>query len=691
MESKVIVIHHGSYSLKIGLASDAAPKIIPNWIAKRLKIPPSSSSSSTIPIPSNQSQQTVDITTTTTDDSNDNNGVKMEIKQTTGENEQPSKDDVEMKDNDNVDGSHQPLSQNTTIVHDENNNNNQEDSTKQQQQEVEDQSGKQTTSPAITIVKTPSQSQEIIQYRVASIESIQKYIKDNISNLPLHPNDQKHNNYKYIIIPESKFISEEKIPKKRKKKPMVVDNGKPQQPLFEKPINFEQDNFCIGDDAIEISKDTNDHWMVYQPMLSPTTFNLATQSSFQALSADLIEMWKYAIQRYLNINPQDLNNYGCVYIIPDTFDKKEVKEITSLLLCELRFTSVLLYRQSVCSLFGAATGTGCVVDIGYKQISIACVDEGYLIPQSRVSLGYGGENITKLLEWLLYKNDSTPTHKPIHQYPFPIDQCNITIPFYLNLIDSIKINNLNLFINDEKKIRQSICKVKETIKSKKYKVYQFNGDIVFKVPALSLFYPKSFKEDEINNEQTSTNNNNGNNKNIGSSKQSQSRKNRLADYEELFEETMSEKTSSTDPLYPLDKAIYKSINMVGEKMDTRKKYLQNMQLVGGGSHIPGIQEIIRNRINIIHQQYQQSKFEQQQQQQQNNQQQTNNQQPQPIIEELIVLFPTTQKHDIDPTIMGWKGGAIIGCLESSREIWITRDEWKGGQNSSYILKEKLSF
>jgi actin-related protein 8 len=46
----------------------------------------------------------------------------------------------------------------------------------------------------------------------------------------------------------------------------------------------------------------------------------------------------------------------------------------------------------------------CVVDIGAQTTTIACVDEGTIIPDSRINMKYGGDDITEYWTKLLLRS-----------------------------------------------------------------------------------------------------------------------------------------------------------------------------------------------------------------------------------------------------------------------------------------------
>ncbi|GAM23957.1 hypothetical protein SAMD00019534_071320 [Acytostelium subglobosum LB1] len=787
MESKVIVINHGAHSLKLGLASDNIPKIIPNYIARRIK--PSvtqlkqqqqllqQQQHNVQKVQQHQQQQDQRPTTTeevkneqsssmTSDITKDPTDMLVNkpingdqpLESSNPDITQSIKSEATSVDIINSDGSSTTGTQSTSTENDTNSTStstsmdtdskpHQEDTkisemakpvedappqTLSQPQpqpstvesepmnldvgggtndndqsmllDVDDSSAVSTNahsllspadvgtingtdqqassaSAAIELTGiTPALSDDILRLKISSIKDIQQTMKDAAKSLPLINKDVVVNAKlpkQATIYNESNSIAIETdtTGKKRKKKRKTMtatgstnnDQVAPEpkrgassaQSLLEgvQAIDLEQVDYCIGDDAIRASKDT-EHWVCYQPLIAATLFNVTKNKSLRHLLDDLVQMWKFAIQRYLNISPQELNSYGCVFVVPDILDRRELKEVTNLLLREMPFTSALLYQESVCSIFGASVGTACVVDIGHKSVTISCVDEGYLIPQSRIHLKYGGESITRLLAYLLYQADQTDTHPPVHKYHFPVPYCDLDLAYYFNQMETIKNENANLYLNDEGRIRHSTLGVKETppqATSQTTVRYSFNGDEAYKVATMSLFHPNSLKPFRADISP-------------------------LTDYEELFDDSKQQEAAGGERnlVLPLDVAIHKSIKQSVDRSDFRKKYYNNILVVGGGALIAGLEDMLKLRL-------------------QSPQEDTSSSSSSATTTTTTTAPPTTTaaytqnvRQDMDVRNMSWKGGAILGCLESSKEIWITRSEWKEGMNSS-IIKDKLSF
>lgn len=53
------------------------------------------------------------------------------------------------------------------------------------------------------------------------------------------------------------------------------------------------------------------------------------------------------------------------------------------------------------------------------------------------------------------------------------------------------------------------------------------------------------------------------------------------------------------------------------------------------------------------------------------------------------MLPWVCLQDMDPTVVAWKGAAVLSCLDAIREMWIERDEWK--MLGVRLLRERASF
>lgn len=69
--------------------------------------------------------------------------------------------------------------------------------------------------------------------------------------------------------------------------------------------------------------------------------------SLKAVLADLKTIWEFVLVKKMSINLKDLNHYRAVLVIPDIYNRHYLKELTTLLLCEIGFGSCFLL-QVIC-------------------------------------------------------------------------------------------------------------------------------------------------------------------------------------------------------------------------------------------------------------------------------------------------------------------------------------------------------
>ncbi|KAI9723083.1 MAG: actin-like protein arp8 [Chrysothrix sp. TS-e1954] len=125
-------------------------------------------------------------------------------------------------------------------------------------------------------------------------------------------------------------------------------------------------------------------------------FNEEDYESKDEIVRDMSVILEDAIENQLGISrKRDRVQYGCVYVIPDLYERKYVSAILDLLLRELGFSRVCFIQESMAGSFGAGYATCVIVDVGAQKTSICCVDEGMCVESSRINLRYGGSDVTE--------------------------------------------------------------------------------------------------------------------------------------------------------------------------------------------------------------------------------------------------------------------------------------------------------
>ena len=59
------------------------------------------------------------------------------------------------------------------------------------------------------------------------------------------------------------------------------------------------------------------------------------------------------------------------------------------------FSALHVQTEGLCATFGAGLSAACVVDVGATSIGISCVEEGLVLPETRVALSYGGQDMSR--------------------------------------------------------------------------------------------------------------------------------------------------------------------------------------------------------------------------------------------------------------------------------------------------------
>jgi actin-related protein 8 len=93
-----------------------------------------------------------------------------------------------------------------------------------------------------------------------------------------------------------------------------------------------------------------------------------------------------------------MQDYSVILVLPDFYEKTYTREMCHLILVTMGFKQLCVQQvrksdsrishaeslqESICATFGSGISNACVIDIGAVKTSIACVDEGMVIPDSR--------------------------------------------------------------------------------------------------------------------------------------------------------------------------------------------------------------------------------------------------------------------------------------------------------------------
>ena len=154
--------------------------------------------------------------------------------------------------------------------------------------------------------------------------------------------------------------------------------------------------YITGKEALRIPEQSRPRYKLHWP-IRYGWINERDYSSKKFVYQDIYKIIEDAVRSQLGLplrTRRDWAQYGCVFIIPDLYDRNYVTSLLDMALADFGFGRVCFFQESLAASFGAGYTTTCIVDIGAQKTSICCVEEGMCIENSRVNLKYGGQDVT---------------------------------------------------------------------------------------------------------------------------------------------------------------------------------------------------------------------------------------------------------------------------------------------------------
>ncbi|KAK9288056.1 hypothetical protein L1049_016502 [Liquidambar formosana] len=392
--------------------------------------------------------------------------------------------------------------------------------------------------------------------------------------------------------------------------------------------------FICGEEALKISP--TEPYCIRRP-IRRGHLNISQHYPMQQVFEDLHAIWDWILLEKLHIPHSERNMYSAILVVPETFDNREIKEMLSIVLRDLRFSSAVVHQEGLAAVFGNGLSTACVVNIGAQVISVICIEDGVALPTTAKTLPFGGEDISRCLLW-------TQRH---HQTWPPIRTDSLTKP-----IDLLMLN----------KLKESYSQIKEGELDAVAVIHSYEDGMpagshktrltALNVPPMGLFYPMLLVPDVYPPPPRSW----------------------FHDYDDMLEDTwhmeFPRRSDMSDGLFPgingglqmwesypffttkpkkeekvgLAEAITSSILSTG-RIDLQRKLFCSIQLIGGVALTSGLISAVEERVlHAIP--------------------------PNEAIDTVEVLQSRT-----NPTFLSWKGGAILGILDFGRDAWIHREDW----------------
>lgn len=346
--------------------------------------------------------------------------------------------------------------------------------------------------------------------------------------------------------------------------------------------------------------------------------------------------------------------YRAVLVVPDSFDKNHIKEMMNILLCKLGFSSAIIHQESVSSVFGCGLSAACVVDVGDEKTSICCVEDGLVIPSSRLWLQYGGRDITRSFYWLL------------RRVSFPYKECDIN-----NRLDVLLLHEL----------KETFCHLSQDIVGGQVHEFQVHrpfdtprsyqlkiGDEAIEAP-MGMFFPQLFgivgeklvftKDHQYDDPEDLYDDRYLLESQRGQDQSSKSSGSKAGPNTESVQDPDQDLSTAiktgnkqmklvSEKSLGLDQAILHSISCCPTE-ETKRKMYSSVLLIGGGFMFNGAQSALQSRL--------QAKLPASHRK---------------LVDQVEVI---ARPKEMDPRTICWKGGAVLSILDSAQELWISQREW----------------
>ncbi|KAJ2416288.1 actin-like protein arp8 [Coemansia sp. RSA 2530] len=688
----VIVLHAGSRWMRIGRASDAVPKEIPHAIARRFNTRQPPNPNTSMPTTSSTAEAgAMDA------DTNDIPPADDQPLAETGDASTalPVSDAASMDiDNDAVPAPEEPPSR-------------------------ADKDTGATQDAAMASAESGSESEP----EDADHEPVEHMLSDTVDKTltMLREALKQHQRQSKRKVPPN--VYSQVLTYNEQSQPEIIrDHNDPFKIDWIRP-SMVSDNYIVGEDVLRVAESEK---LVVRYPIRNGCFNVEDYESIEEVLGDIETIWTSAITKDLGIPRKDLAKYGVVLVIPDLFSRVEVSLLADLLLRQMGFKYLLMQQSSVLVTFGAGFSSACVVDVGAQKTSIACVENGFCYQESRVSIMYGGDDITRFL-YSLFKQSNFPYHGASLNRNFDWTMINELREKYctMNLSD-VNIRLHNFFVRQPRRkhtqkhsfkaydevYQAPFCLFYPTITDAYYSPPDYANSFVNAVvpdtfadpmppasssglPTLTQFgiFPSKadtpdgamHSEDESDEPLLQMTAATAPATVPATAPGTPDPRGPAIDTTTAVKEALMavegpSRTSPSTPSMlpsvnyvpdfqaqhsrmPLDQAVTHSITHVGS-IDSMKKLYSSIVIVGGGvSFISGFGELLANRLMYTRPSYLRG-----------------------VVERADIL---SAPRDLDPRVLAWKGGAVLSRLECSKEMWISAQEWS--DFGPRLLRDRVLF
>lgn len=127
---------------------------------------------------------------------------------------------------------------------------------------------------------------------------------------------------------------------------------------------------------------------------------------------------------------QTINDCNLVLAIPDVFIKQQVKMLINMFFRRFQFKSIITHTEGALTSFGSALTLGCIVDIGATKTTVCCIDEGFTIRESILQRNFGGDDVTHLFYHVL--------NYTVKKRSLPKLELNISSIYHKRIVEKLK-------------------------------------------------------------------------------------------------------------------------------------------------------------------------------------------------------------------------------------------------------------
>lgn len=468
--------------------------------------------------------------------------------------------------------------------------------------------------------------------------------------------------------------------------------------------------FVTGKEALRIPDHSNPRYKLYWPIRHGWC-NEEDYDSKRILFLDTALIIQDAIRSQLGLalkTRREWSQYGCVFVIPDLYEKVYVTHILEMVIRDFGFGRVCFIQESLAASFGAGFTTTCIVDVGAQKTSICCVEEGMCVENSRVNLKYGGADVTEtFIKMMLFDHFPYADINLKRRYDLllaeelkqkfcTLNEADVSVQLYdfhvrapdqdtrkftFKCYDEVLLAPMGFFrpsifdetgkLNGRRKLMDRSYDLYDGVPNDPISIAQseilqavapplpetekaVNGDTAdngyFNQPRTAPINPLSrFHEQEATPRSS-----------VAGSPPPEAGETPLpggpgtpavganGGNEETKEPTgpMIEERDDILPVFPLDQAIMGSIRNAA-RSDERKlrDFLGGIMVVGGGCQVPGFYSYLEARMHAINPTY---------------------------SKEILIGTPP---RELDPQVVVWKGASVFGKLQVTNDSWIGQMEY----------------